>query len=106
MELMSKKKSKLTKWFNRKFSNKKPKEWKTRKIAFMGVLLVWIIVIAVGFICNWFGRELNDTLINNIFSAGKWVIATGCSIVIAGNVTDCIKNRGQSECLDAEEDDE
>jgi antibiotic biosynthesis monooxygenase (ABM) superfamily enzyme len=94
---MSKKKSRLTKWFNRKFSNRKPKEWKTRKIAFMGVLLVWIIVIAIGFICNWFGKELNDTLIDNIFSAGKWVIATGCSIVIAGNVTDCIKNKGQEE---------
>lgn len=89
------KKSRLTKWFNRKFNNKQPKQWRTRKIAFMGVLGTWLIVIAIGFISAWFGRELNDTLINNIFSAGKWVIATGCSIVIAGNVTECIK--GQTE---------
>lgn len=91
------KKSKLTKWFNRKFNNKQPKQWKTRKIAFMGVLFTWLIVIAIGFISTWFGRELNDTLINNIFSAGKWVIATGCSIVIAGDITKCIENKGQSE---------
>lgn len=99
---MSKKKSRLTKWFNRKFSNRKPKEWKTRKIAFVGVLLVWLIVILVGFLCSWFGRELNDTLINNIFSAGKWVIITGCSIVITGNITDCIGNKGQAESEDEE----
>lgn len=91
------KKSRLTKWFNRKFSNKQPKQWKTRKIAFMGVLVTWLIVIAIGFISTWFGRELNDTLINNIFSAGKWVIATGCSIVIAGDITKCIKDKGQME---------
>lgn len=91
------KKSRLTKWFNRKFSNKQPKQWKTRKIAFMGVLVAWLIVIAIGFISTWFGRELNDTLINNIFSAGKWVIATGCSIVIAGDITKCIKDKGQTE---------
>ena len=99
---MSKKKSRLTKWLNRKFSNKKPKEWKTRKIAFVGVLLVWLIVIAIGFISTWFGKELNDTLINNIFSAGKWVIATGCSIVIAGGITDCIGNKGHEESEDDE----
>lgn len=91
------KKSRLTKWFNRKFSNKQPKQWKTRKIAFMGVLVTWLIVITIGFISTWFGRELNDTLINNIFSAGKWVIATGCSIVIAGDITKCIKDKGQTE---------
>ena len=94
---MSNKKSRLVKWLNRKFSNRQPKEWKTRKIAFVGVLLVWLAVITIGF-----GKDLNDTLINNIFSAGKWVIATGCSIVIAGNITKCIENKGNVESEDEE----
>ena len=99
---MSKKKSRLTIWFIRKFSNRQPKEWKTRKIAFIGVLLVWLLVIAIGFASTWFGKELNDTLINNIFSAGKWVIATGCSIVIAGSITKCIEHKGNTESEDDE----
>lgn len=101
-ELMSNKKSRLVKWLNRKFSNRQPKEWKTRKIAFVGVLLVWLAVITIGFTSTWFGKDLNDTLINNIFSAGKWVIATGCSIVIAGNITKCIENKGNVESEDEE----
>lgn len=101
-ELMSKKKSRLSKWFNRKFSNKQPKEWKTRKIAFVGVLFVWLLVITIGFLSTWLGKELNDTLIDNIFSAGKWVIATGCSIVIVGSITECIEHKGNTESEDEE----
>lgn len=65
---------------------------------------MWLIVVVAGFICNWFGKELNDTLIDNIFSAGKWVIATGCSIVIAGNITDCINKKGLKETTEEEDE--
>ena len=65
------------------FKDKPWKEWKTRKITLVGVVLAWFIYIVIGVLMGWFGHELDTTLTENIFSSGKWLITTGCAITIA-----------------------
>lgn len=69
----------MKQWFN----NKAWKEWKTRKASFIGVIIFWIIFTITILILDVFSVDVSDTIINNVFDAGKWIITTGCAITVS-----------------------
>lgn len=69
--------------------NKPWKKWRTRKITFIGVLLVWLVLIGLDVA----GVELNDLTIEKAFDKGAWVITTGTLLVL----TDRKKKGGEDE---------
>ena len=62
-----------------KIKNKPWKKWRTRKITFVGVLFVWVLLIIFDLV----GIEMSDIIVENVFDKGIWVIGTGTIIVLA-----------------------
>ena len=58
--------------------NKPWKKWRTRKVTFVGVLFIWLLLLALDLI----GVEINEIIIENLFDKGAWVITTGTLLVL------------------------
>ena len=67
-------------------SNKPWRAWATRKVVLMSVILFWVLyVVAMILLATLLGVEVSqlDTLTEQVFSAGKWLVVSGCAITIA-----------------------
>ena len=69
--------------------NKPWKSWKTRKISFTVVALIWLLYAILGLI----GHEFNSDMLNFIFNAGVWMLGFGITLVIAEKVGDKLITR-------------
>ena len=69
--------------------NKPWKSWKTRKISFTVVALIWLLYAILGLFCFNFNSELLDF----IFNAGVWMLGFGITLVIADKVGDKLIKR-------------
>lgn len=69
--------------------NKPWKAWKTRKISFTVVSLVWLLYAILGA----FGFDFNSELLDFIFKAGVWMLGFGITLVIADKVGDKLIKR-------------
>ena len=69
--------------------NKPWKAWKTRKISFTVVALIWFLYAILGL----FGFNFNSELLDFIFKAGVWMLGFGITLVIADKVGDKLIKR-------------
>ena len=69
--------------------NKPWKSWKTRKISFTVVALIWFLYAILGL----FGFNFNSELLDFIFNAGVWMLGFGITLVIADKVGDKLIKR-------------
>ena len=69
--------------------NKPWKAWKTRKISFTVVALIWLLYAILGL----FGFSFNSELLDFIFHAGVWMLGFGITLVIADKVGDKLIKR-------------
>ena len=69
--------------------NKPWKAWKTRKIYFTVVALIWLLYAILGL----FGFNFNSELLDFIFNAGVWMLGFGITLVIADKVGDKLIKR-------------
>ena len=69
--------------------NKPWKSWKTRKISFTAVALIWLLYAFLGL----FGFNFNSELLDFIFNAGVWMLGFGITLVIADKVGDKLIKR-------------
>ena len=69
--------------------NKPWKSWKTRKISFTVVALIWLLYA----ILVLFGFNFNSELLDFIFNAGVWMLGFGITLVIADKVGDKLIKR-------------
>ena len=69
--------------------NKPWKSWKTRKISFTAVALIWFLYAILGL----FGFNFNSELLDFIFNAGVWMLGFGITLVIADKVGDKLIKR-------------
>ena len=65
------------------FTNRPWKEMKTRKITLVGVILFWITYTTICVTLSAFGIGISDSLTDNVFQAGEWLITTGTVITVA-----------------------
>lgn len=77
--------------------NKPWKTWKTRKVTFIAVCILWLVMAILG-LC---GREIDSTIIDFIFGAGKWLLTFGIVLVISDKTGDMLlkRNGGNSDEL-------
>lgn len=68
------------------FKNAPWKGWKTRKISFTGVCLVWLIYSILGM----FKVEIDTAFLDFIYKAGTWILGFGTALVTADKVAECI----------------
>lgn len=73
-------------------SNKPWKKWKTRKFAFIFALVVFVVYTIVCIIMLSNELLLDSTLTTEVISFLKWVVTTGCFVVIFDKGTDCAKS--------------
>lgn len=77
----------------KKLLNNKPwKKWKTRKFAFIFSLVVFVVYTIVCIIMLSNGLLLDSTLTIEVISFLKWVVTTGCLVVIFDKGTSCAKS--------------
>ena len=69
--------------------NKPWKAWKTRKISFTVVALIWLLYAILGLA----GHNFHTELLDFIFHAGVWMLGFGITLVIADKVGDKLINR-------------
>jgi hypothetical protein len=69
--------------------NKPWKTWKTRKVTFIAVCILWLVMAILG-LC---GREIDPTIIDFIFGAGKWLLTFGIVLVISDKTGDMLLKR-------------
>ena len=69
--------------------NKPWKSWKTRKISFTAVALIWMTYAVLGL----FGFDFNSELLDFIFKAGVWMLGFGITLVMADKVGDKLLKR-------------
>lgn len=69
--------------------NKPWKSWKTRKISFTVVALIWFLYAILGL----FGFNFNSELLDFIFKSGVWMLGFGITLVIADKVGDKLIKR-------------
>ena len=69
--------------------NRPWKAWKTRKISFTVVALIWLLYAILGLA----GHNFNTELLDFIFHAGVWMLGFGITLVIADKVGDKLINR-------------
>ena len=69
--------------------NKPWKSWKTRKISFTVVALIWLLYAILGL----FGFNFHSELLDFIFNAGVWMLGFGITLVIADKVGDKLIKR-------------
>lgn len=67
-------------------SNRPWRAWATRKVVLVSVILFWVLyVVVMILLATLFSVEVSqlDTLTEQVFSAGKWLVVSGCAITIA-----------------------
>ena len=69
--------------------NRPWKSWKTRKISFTVVALIWLLYAILVLI----GHEFNSDILSFIFNAGVWMLGFGITLVIADKVADKLIKR-------------
>ena len=69
--------------------NKPWKSWKTRKISFTAVALIWLLYAILGLA----GHNFNTELLDFIFHAAVWMLGFGITLVIADKVADKLIKR-------------
>lgn len=69
--------------------NKPWKTWKTRKVSFIAVCILWLVMAILG-LC---GREIDPTIIDFIYGAGKWLLTFGILLVISDKAGDMLLKR-------------
>ena len=69
--------------------NKPWKAWKTRKISFTVVALIWLLYAILGLA----GHNFNTELLDFIFHGGVWMLGFGITLVIADKVGDKLLRR-------------
>ena len=69
--------------------NKPWKAWKTCKISFTVVALIWLLYAILGLA----GHNFNTELLDFIFNAGVWMLGFGITLVIADKVGDKLIRR-------------
>lgn len=68
------------------FKNAPWKTWKTRKIAFISVCLIWIMYAIRGLL----GLEIDSSILEFVYEAGVWILGCGTVIVVSDTVSDKI----------------
>lgn len=69
--------------------NKPWKTWKTRKVTFIAVCILWLVMAILG-LC---GREIDPTIIDFIYGAGRWLLTFGIVLVISDKAGDMLLKR-------------
>ena len=72
--------------------NKPWKTWKTRKVTFIAVCILWAVTAILG-LC---GCPVEQGIIDFIYGAGRWLLTFGITLVLADKVADKIVARGGS----------
>lgn len=66
------------------FKNAPWKGWKTRKISFSGVCLVWLVYSILGM----FKVEIDTMILDFIYKAGTWILGFGTALVTADKMAE------------------
>lgn len=69
--------------------NRPWKAWKTRKVSFTVVALVWFTYAILG-LC---GFDFNSEMLDFIFNAGVWILGFGITLVVTDKVGDNLLKR-------------
>ena len=69
--------------------NKPWKAWKTRKVTFISVCILWLVMAILG-LC---GHPIESTIIDFIYGAGRWLLTFGITLVISDKVADTLLKR-------------
>ena len=69
--------------------NKPWKAWKTRKVTFIAVCILWLVTAVLGLL----GRTIDSSIIDFIFGGGKWLLTFGITLVISDKVADTLIKR-------------
>lgn len=75
------------------FNNMPWKGWKTRKRAFIGVCLIWLIYAILGMV----GVEIDTAFLDFIYKAGTWILGFGTSIVVSDKVAEILRGKESEE---------
>lgn len=70
--------------------NKPWKTWKTRKVTFIVVCILWAVTAILG-LC---GCPVEQGIIDFIYGAGKWLLTFGIGLVLTDKVADTLVKRG------------
>lgn len=68
--------------------NKPWKAWKTRKVTFIAVCILWLVTAVLG-LC---GRPIDSEIINFISGSGKWLLTFGITLVISDKLAKELRN--------------
>ena len=69
--------------------NKPWKAWKTRKVTFIVVCILWLVTAVLGLL----GHAIDSSIIDFIFGGGKWLLTFGITLVISDKVADTLIKR-------------
>ena len=75
------------------FKNAPWKGWKTRKRAFIGVCLIWLIYAILGM----FEVKIDTAFLDFIYKAGTWILGFGTSIVVSDKVAEMLRGKEREE---------
>ena len=75
------------------FNNRPWKGWKTRKISFIGVCLIWLIYAVLGM----FKAEIDVAVLDFIYKAGVWILGFGTTLVVADKTADMLRGKEREE---------
>lgn len=64
--------------------NKPWKEWKTRKVTFIGVCVLWLALAILGLV----GHPVEQGIIDFIYDGGKWLLTFGIILVLSDKAGD------------------
>lgn len=79
--------------------NRPWKQWKTRKVSFIVVCLVWLSAAILGLS----GQEVSIDILDFIYKSGVWLLTFGITLVLSDKVADKLlsrfgnKNGGEDE---------
>lgn len=68
------------------FNNVPWKGWRTRKISFVGVCLIWLIYAVLGM----FEVEIEEPVLEFVYKAGVWILGFGTALVTADKVSELL----------------
>ena len=69
--------------------NKPWKTWKTRKVTFIAVCILWLAMAILGLV----GHPIEQGIIDFIYGAGKWLLTFGIVLVISDKTGDMLLKR-------------
>ena len=76
------------------FDNSPWKGWKTRKISFTGVCIVWLAYATLGL----FKYDIEEPILNFVYKAGVWLLGCGTMLVVSDKFSDkMIRLKGKDE---------